>query len=35
MVSAGFFENEHIELIHGVILEMTPRAFPTPRRFSV
>jgi Uma2 family endonuclease len=28
MVSAGFFEDEHLELIRGVILEMTPQGVP-------
>lgn len=28
MVSAGLFENEHIELVRGVILEMTPQGVP-------
>jgi Uma2 family endonuclease len=28
MISAGFFENERIELIRGVILEMTPQGVP-------
>lgn len=28
MVSAGFFENEHIELIRGVILQMSPQNVP-------
>jgi Uma2 family endonuclease len=28
MISAGFFENERIELIRGVILEMSPQSVP-------
>lgn len=28
MIAAGFFENERIELIGGVILEMSPQSVP-------
>jgi Uma2 family endonuclease len=28
MIAAGFFENERIELIEGVILEMSPQSIP-------